>query len=166
MRNDLAAAPYKARCSRSSNFLSAFQAPSFNLPSSGLRKKLLPFSVKEPRFPPHGILPVRRMKRHFPDVVAPRSRAPGGFFCGHSLEGLFEIRSAPGLFLVGFIKQREHELSGNHRWLPRGSSLREILERMALSLSGVNALVFCFEEFAPCDSPLSCTGTVGGPPSR
>jgi len=119
VRNDLAAAPRKARCSRSSNFLSACQAPSFNLPCAGLRKKLLPSRVKEPRFPPS----ILRRTAYFQyaawsatseDVVAPRSRAPGGFFCGYSLEGLFEIRSVPGLFFLGFIKQREHELSGIH----------------------------------------------------
>src|SRR5437879_9707394 len=153
VRNDLAAAPRKARCSRSSNFLSACQAPSFNLPCSGLRKKLLPSRVKEPRFPPS----ILRRTAYFQyaawsatsgDVVAPRSRAPRGFFCGYSLEGLFEIRSVPGLFFVGFIKQGARAFR-NPWWPPREAWRREILESMAFSFSGVNALVFCFEEFAP-----------------
>ena len=41
-----------ARCSRSSNLLSALQAASFFLPFSGRGKKLLPFSANDPFFPP------------------------------------------------------------------------------------------------------------------
>jgi len=41
-----------ARCSRSSNFLSARQAGSLALPFSGRGKKLLPFNTNEPLFPP------------------------------------------------------------------------------------------------------------------
>jgi hypothetical protein len=41
-----------ARCSRSSNSLSARHATSLALPFSGRRKKLLPFNANDPLFPP------------------------------------------------------------------------------------------------------------------
>ncbi len=82
-------------------------------------KKIAPFQRKGTPFAalnpsPHRILPIRRMQRHFPDVVPPRSGAPGCLLCGHPLDGLFEIWPMPGLFLVGFVKQREHNLCGIH----------------------------------------------------
>src|ERR1700732_2440483 len=74
---------------------------------------------------PHGILPVRGMERHFPDVVAAGSGTPRGLLRGYSLDGLLEIWSMPGFFLVGFIKQHEHELCGIHGASSWGVSEKE-----------------------------------------
>src|SRR5215472_1601175 len=52
VRRALATAEQSARCSHSSNFLSAAQAASVALPFSGRGKKLLPFSANEPRLLP------------------------------------------------------------------------------------------------------------------
>src|SRR5260370_8793953 len=59
---------------------------------------------------PHRVLPVRRMEHHFPGVVPAGSRAPCGLLRGHSPDGLLEVRSMPGLFLVGVSDQRENKL--------------------------------------------------------
>src|SRR5260370_18028970 len=80
---------------------------------------------------PHGVFPICCVQRHFPDVVPARSRTPRGLLCGHSLEGLFEIRSLPVLFLVGFIEQREHELYGIHA----ASSAEPVIGKLVKSIT-------------------------------
>src|SRR5260370_29531719 len=80
---------------------------------------------------PHGVFPICCVQRHFPDVVPARSGTPRGLLCGHSLEGLFEIRSVPGLFLVGFIEQREHELYGIHG----ASSAEPVIGKLVKSIT-------------------------------
>ncbi len=82
-------------------------------------KKIAPSQRKGAAFStlnssPHSVLPIRRMQRHFPDVVPPRAGPPGGLLCGHSPDGLFKVRSMPSLFLIGFIEQSEHERCGIH----------------------------------------------------
>ena len=72
------------------------------------------------------------MQGHFPDVVPPRFGAPGCLLGGYSLDGLFEIWPMPGLFLVGFVKQREHNLCGIHGNLHKAWLVMEkIPQRMA-----------------------------------
>src|SRR5260370_21296610 len=80
------------------------------------------------------------MEHHLPDVVPARAGAPGGLLGGYSLDGLLEVRSMPGLFLVGFIQQREHQLCGIHGASSRASheklSRRGWRARSMLSTSG------------------------------
>src|SRR5260370_24917481 len=80
---------------------------------------------------PHGVFPICCVQRHFPDVVPARSGTPRGSLCGYSLEGLFEIRPMPGLFLVGFIEQREHELYGIHG----ASSAEPVIGKLVKSIT-------------------------------
>src|ERR1700747_3524418 len=51
----------------------------------------------------HRVFPIRRMQHHYPDVVPARSGTPSGLLCGYSLDGLLQVWSMPGLFLIGFI---------------------------------------------------------------
>src|SRR5713101_7078776 len=94
-------------------------APGFFTPLALLwsGKKIAPFQRKGAAFStlnssPNGVLPIRRMQRHFPDAVASRAGTPGCLLCGHSLNGLFKVRSMPSLFLVGFLEKREDDLCG------------------------------------------------------
>lgn len=53
---------------------------------------------------PHGVLPVRRMQGHFPDVVATGAWAPGRLFSRHAFDGLFEIWPMPGFLFMGLVQ--------------------------------------------------------------
>src|SRR5260370_4030271 len=102
-------------------FQLAFFGPHEEIASSEHERATLPAFDSSP----HGILPVRGMERHFPDIVPARSGTPRGLLRGYSLDGLLEIRSMPGFFLVGFIEQREHELCGIHRTSSSRVSVRK-----------------------------------------
>src|SRR5260370_21906362 len=102
----------------------------FRLAFCGRQEEIASFEHERAALPafdssPHGILPVRGMERHFPDIVPARSGTPRGLLRGYSLDGLLEIRSMPGFFLVGFIEQREHELCGIHGTSSWGASERK-----------------------------------------
>src|SRR5690349_7886904 len=51
------------------------------------------------------IFPISSVQRQFPDIVASRSRAPGGLHNRNAFEGLLQIWSMPGFFLVRFVEQ-------------------------------------------------------------
>src|SRR5262249_36711871 len=64
---------------------------------------------------PECIFPVGGVQCHFPDIVPARTGAPGRLLCAHTLDGLPEIRSMPGLLFECFLKEGQYQFRRVHR---------------------------------------------------
>lgn len=115
--------PRAARCSRSSNSLSAHHAASFRFPVSGRGKKLLPFSANEPHFAPS----IRLRTAYFQYAACSVSSlilwrpGPGRHAAclGYSAYRLPKIWSVPGALFVGLMQQGKDQLRRFHGDFPR-----------------------------------------------
>lgn len=85
-------------------------------------EKVAPFQDKRASFSAldpssHCVFPVRRVQRQFPDVVPVRPGSPRCLLGTDSPEGLLEIGSVPGPFLVTLVEQCHHQFRVFHRRL-------------------------------------------------
>jgi len=68
----------------------------------------------------HGVLPVRSVKRLFPNVVAPARGAPGSLFRGDPLQRLAQVRAVPGLLCVSLVEKGQDDRFIAHESLQSG----------------------------------------------
>src|ERR1700730_5824189 len=92
------------------------------------RKKVASFQGKGAAFTafnsaPQGVFPVRRVKRHFPDVVTAAAGTPSRLLRRHPAQRLLQIWSVPSALFIGFIEQGKNEIGGIHGGLSQETKM-------------------------------------------